>query len=286
MGSLDQFESAFNAAAKEMFRPQPVAIGRVLIVHDLPEPLQDDFLYLAKGFLSTLEQGGKVEWELFGGSERFAVKSVLDAVESYRPDLIVTYRQLHCESVDWPFGLGAHVDVLTQATTTPVLILPNPDRENLPNHMLKNTDRVMAVTDHLAGDHRLVSYASEFTEPGGTLYLAHVEDAAVFDRYIRAITKIPDLDTDTARAQIKARLLKDPNDYVESCRAGLAVQARGIRVEGRVKLGCRLSDYRELIDENEIDLLVMYTKDEDQLAMHGVAYPLAVELRETPLLML
>ena len=53
-----------------------------------------------------------------------------------------------------------------------------------------------------------------------------------------------------------------------------------------MKLGCQLSDYRELVDENEIDLLVMYTKDEDQMAMHGVAYPLAVELRETPLLML
>ena len=176
------------------------------------------------------------------------------------------------------------MDVLTQATTTPVLILPNPDRENLLNHMLKNTDRVMAVTDHLAGDHRLVS-CSEFTEPGGTLYLAHVEDAAVFDRYIRAIPRFRTW-TPTQPAQIKARLLKDPHDYVESCRAGLAVQARGIRVEGRVKLGCQLSDYRELVDENEIDLLVMYTKDEDQMAMHGVAYPLAVELRETPLLML
>lgn len=30
----------------------------------------------------------------------------------------------------------------------------------------------------------------------------------------------------------------------------------------------------------------MNTKDEDQLAMHGLAYPLAVELREIPLLML
>lgn len=30
----------------------------------------------------------------------------------------------------------------------------------------------------------------------------------------------------------------------------------------------------------------MHTKDEDQSAMHGLAYPLAVELRETPLLML
>ncbi len=286
MGSLDQFESVFNAAAKEMFRPQPVAIGRVLIVHDLEEAAQDDFLYLVKGFLAALEQDAKLEWRMFGGSDRFPVKAVLDAVEENQPDLIVTYRHLHCDAVDWPFGLGAHVDVLTQATTTPVLILPNPTRENLPGHSLKNTDRVMAVTDHLAGDHRLVSYASEFTEQGGTLYLSHVEDATVFDRYIGAISKIPDLDTDTARDQLRARLLKDPNDYVESCRAGLAVQARGVRVEGRIKLGCRLSDYRELVDENEIDLLVMYTKDEDQMAMHGVAYPLAVELRETPLLML
>ena len=44
--------------------------------------------------------------------------------------------------------------------------------------------------------------------------------------------------------------------------------------------------YKELVEENEIDLLVMYTKDEEQLAMHGIAYPLAVELRSTPLLML
>jgi hypothetical protein len=30
----------------------------------------------------------------------------------------------------------------------------------------------------------------------------------------------------------------------------------------------------------------MNTKDEDQLAMHGLAYPLAIELRTIPLLML
>ena len=34
------------------------------------------------------------------------MKSVLDAVESYRPDLIVTYRQLHCDAVDWQLDLG------------------------------------------------------------------------------------------------------------------------------------------------------------------------------------
>ena len=42
----------------------------------------------------------------------------------------------------------------------------------------------------------------------------------------------------------------------------------------------------DIIAEHNVSLLVMNTKDDEQLAMHGVAYPLAVELRETPLLLL
>ena len=41
-----------------------------------------------------------------------------------------------------------------------------------------------------------------------------------------------------------------------------------------------------MIDEHQVDLLVVNTKDEDQLAMHGLAYALSVELRSTPILML
>ena len=51
-------------------------------------------------------------------------------------------------------------------------------------------------------------------------------------------------------------------------------------------MGHHLSTYKELVQKHQVDLLVMNTKDEDQLAMHGIAYPLAVELREIPLLML
>ena len=50
------------------------------------------------------------------------------------------------------------------------------------------------------------------------------------------------------------------------------------------QLGSRLDDYRKLI-EDEVDLLVMHAKEDDQLAMHGMAYPL-VELRSVPLLLL
>jgi len=286
MSTLDQFESVFNAAAKDAFTPQNIKIKRVLIIQDLPEALQDDLLYLVKGFLSVLEKNTEVEWKLFGRTEQSKIHDMLEAVENNRPDLIVTYRHLHCDAVDWAYGLGTHIDVLTQATTTPVLILPNLDRNNLNNNSLKNTKQVMAVTDHLAGDHSLVNYSALFTQTGGTLFLAHIEDKAVFDRYISAVSKIPDLDTETASEQIKARLLKDPSDYVESCRKNLTETFPTINIEHCIGLGCRMSDYRNLIDEHEIDLLVMYTKDDDQLAMHGVAYPLAVELRTTPLLML
>ncbi|MED6314318.1 MAG: hypothetical protein VX704_04725 [Verrucomicrobiota bacterium] len=286
MSTLDQFESVFNAASREVFARQPVAIDRVLLVHDLTEPKRDDFLYLTKSFLSVLEARGKPDWELFGGDSPFGIREVLEAVEQAKPDLVVTYRDLHGAAGEWPQSLGRHVDVLTQATMTPVLVLPCPEKGNMPGHALQNTDRVMAVTDHLAGDHRLVSYAAHFTRDCETLFLSHVEDDTVFERYISAIGKIPDLDTEIAREEIKVRLLEDPIEYIESCRTGLAREGSQIKVESRVKLGHLLADYRELVEENEIDLLVMYTKDEEQLAMHGIAYPLAVELRSTPLLML
>ena len=51
-------------------------------------------------------------------------------------------------------------------------------------------------------------------------------------------------------------------------------------------MGHRIAEYRRLITEHKVDLLVMNTRDDDQLAMHGLAYPLAISLRETPLLLL
>ena len=59
-----------------------------------------------------------------------------------------------------------------------------------------------------------------------------------------------------------------------------------IHVESAVTLGHHIADYTRLVEEHKIDLLVFNTKDDDQLAMHGLAYPLAVELRQIPLVML
>ena len=106
------------------------------------------------------------------------------------------------------------------------------------------------------------------------------------DRFIDTISKIDAIDTDTSRERILAQMLKEPGDYIRSCKEVIVTHRPSVRVEKIVTVGGRLAEFHRLIDKYTVDLLVMYTKDADQSAMHGLAYPLAVELREIPLLLL
>ena len=82
-----------------------------------------------------------------------------------------------------------------------------------------------------------------------------------------------------------AQLLKEPRDYICSCRKVLEAAGLPVTLKEIVKMSRRLAEYERLIDEHHIDMLILNTMDEDQLAMHGMAYPLAVELRLLPLLL-
>ena len=211
---------------------------------------------------------------------------MLESIEERKPDIIVTYRHLHSEAWRWPHSLGEYLDVMTQATSVPVFVLPHPDADRALPHSIKDTDRVMAITNHLTGDNRLVNMAVRFTEPGGTCWLTHVESQPVFERYMDAISKIPAIDTDVARESLAAQLLKEPRDFIAACRAEIDAQGLPVSIEEVVVMGRRVDEYGDLVAKREIDLLVLHTKDDDQLAMHGAAYALAVELRGIPLLML
>ena len=101
-----------------------------------------------------------------------------------------------------------------------------------------------------------------------------------------AISKIPEIETDVARTTIRDQLLKEPTDYIASVRLELEQTVKTIRVDSDVRMGHHIADCKQLVADHEIDLLVMNTKDDEQLAMHGLAYPIAVELRSVPLLML
>lgn len=285
MTKVDQFESVFRSAAKTLFEYHPVEVGSVLVITDRQGDDASAFSDRLRSFLSVLDRSENVQWTTVSGDEFDNVPEVLAHVEEHKPGLICTHRHLHSGSRKWPFTLGECVDVLTQVAAAPVLMFPHPDA---PDDMARcsQTRTVMAVTDHLTGDHRLVNWAARFTESQGVLLLTHIEDEVNFQRYVEAIGKIPSIPTDEAERLLRARLLKDPADYIDSSAEALAQHGLPVTVEKIVTMGHRLKEYERLIEEHEIDLLVFNTKDDDQLAMHGLAYPLAIELTTTPLLML
>ena len=273
MTNLDQFTSVFKSADKPRFHYGHVHIEKVLVVTDLSVSESATLTASLKEFLSVLETESPV-WETLGGDDFDSVNTLLEKIEAHKPDLIVTYRHLHSDAWNWPHGLGEYLDVITQVTTTPVVVIPHPDAGHAQSHSLTHTKRVMAITDHLAGDDSLVNYALRFVEKDGSCWLAHVEGGAQFDRYTEAIGKIPSIETEMARETILEQLLKEPRDYINSCRKALAAENLPtenptVTIEEVVTLGHRLSEYRRLVEEHEIDLLVFYTKDQDQLAMHG-----------------
>ena len=216
MTQIDEFESVFKAAAKPVFHIEPVAIHRVMIVFDEAIEKSPEYLERVDSFLSVLSSvENKLEIMRVSGDKFEGVGDLLALVKQFEPDLICTYRNLHIPATEYPYSLGVYVDVLTQATSIPVLLMPRPDMMFGSDHVLRNTDRVIAVTDHLAGDAHLVTYAALFTQDDGELTLVHVEDQQTYDRYMEVISKISSIDTDSAMKAIKRQLLKEPEDYIE-----------------------------------------------------------------------
>ncbi len=284
VGKVDQFESIFRSAAKTRFEYSAVQVESVLVVSDRDERAASEFGDRVRSRLAVLERGENIRWRVVHGGEYDSVPALLKLVETERPDLICTYRHLHSDSWQWPYTLGEYIDVLTQVTSTPIIVLPHPERQ--PVDAVRGTKIVMAMTNHLVGDHALVNWAARFTDEGGRLVLSNVEDDSALDRFIEAVGRIPSIDTDTTRIAIEDRLERDVRDFMLSCSEEIVRAALPISVESVVAHGHHLSEYTRLVEEHRADLLVMHTKDEDQLAMHGLAYPLAIEVRSIPLLLL
>lgn len=281
MTKLDAFESVFKSASKPRFEAESIVLKKVLVVTDLDASEVDTFVYAAKGFLAGMPD---LEYTVSGLEK--SVEVLLGLVEAEKPDLIVTYRNLGTDAYKYPFSLGVRLDVFTQATTTPVLVLPHPKAGMAAAHAMKNTMQVMVVTDHLTGDDHLVSVALALTQKGGTLTLTHVEDQDRFDYFLDRIAKIPEIDTDTARERLQAQLLKEPSDYIDTVVEAIEAAHTDVRIRKVVKMGPELEVYRRLIDENDVDLLVLNSKDEKQRAMDALAYALAIEIRQIPMLLL
>ncbi len=283
LGAIDEFESMFKRAERSPFHYHELPIGTVAVVTDgspeeaaaLADQVRDHFTRF----------DDRTTWQTVPGDRYQNVNELLDVLRDVGPDLVVTSRCLFEKSLVPQHTLGVYVDVLTQVADFPVLLLPGTAPQPRPLKA-EPCREVMVVTDHLAGDDQLVNAAARFCPPGGTLVLCHVEDDVAFRRHVEAIGRVPQINTDQARELIAEQLLAVASHYVDACAAELKRSDRDYTVEKVVEFGHRIVRYRTLADERKVDLLVTDTKDEDQLAMQGLAYALSVEITDVPQLLL
>ncbi|MDE0738985.1 MAG: hypothetical protein OSB83_07230 [Planctomycetota bacterium] len=286
MTRIDQFESVFKSADKPVFRYEPFSVGSHMVLTDLDDEAAESFAVLAGKYAGA---GGSREistQRVIKGADFSTIEECLELIAVGKPDLICTYRGLHSDCWRWGQSLGSYVEVLTQTVSVPVLVFPHPAAAETLSGAEAGCRHVMAMTDHLAGDSRLVNAALFFTPSQGTLHLTNLEDQQVFERYMEAIDKIPSIDSAAARDSVLAQILKEARDYIQSCRTVVEEHGLDVEIQETVDLGLHVADYKRLAAARDVDLLVMNTKDSGQLAMHGLAYELAVELNDIPLLLL
>jgi len=286
MTKIDQFESAFRAAIKPVFRFREIHFERILIITDLPQSQAHSFIDRIKKFANVIHINRSVEWLFLYADDFDSTQVLLDKVQQMKVDLIFTYRNLHSNAWKYPHSLGEYIDVLIQLIPIPIVILPNPKAGYADAHALKDTNVVMAMTNHLSGNQDLINYAVRFVEEDGKLILVHIENADTFDYYISAISKIGGIETTEAKRQIAQQLLKEPAEYIESIREALLPKYANLSIEEIVKFGHQLTEYREQINHHKADLLVLDSKDPQQAAMYSMAYPLAIEFRHIPLMLI
>jgi len=286
MANIDQFESIFRSSVKERLQYRAVDISSILLITDLGPDEAEQFQGRVRSFLSVLGPAESISFFLITGADFRSAEDLLELVAGYELDLICSYRNLHSSAWQYPFSLGEHLDVLIQKTEIPVLILPHPHAGYMADHAMQNTQEVMVVSDLVAINHDLINYAVRLTAADGTLFLSHVESRYIFERYMDAIGKIDVIDTELARKRLSEQLLKEPEDYFLSCAEVLREHGVSLDIRSMVTFGYALDEYRRQIEARHLDLLVMHAKDDRQQAMHTFSYPLAVEFRQIPLLMI
>ena len=283
---LDEFESQFKSAVKTPYVYEEIALGSIALVSDEDGTDSVDLLNSVQPLAPPLAGHPGTRWKVFDRNSFSTVSDLLSKLKDFGADLVIAERNLKLDHADnLIYGLTNYIDALTQVMDVPLMLLPS--REHGDTRAKYDTPKaIMVETNHLTGDNRLINWGVRFAEPDGSLYLTHIEDGTAFANYIDAISRIPEIDTQLAERTLHDTLLKLPHDFVLSAKASLQTKFPDLRIEEIVRFGTALSDYESIIDEKDIDLLILNTKEAGQLAMNGIAYAMAVEFKDRPLLLL
>ena len=278
MTQIDQFESVFRAAFQDSFQYQKIPLNRLTIVSDLPENEGQDYLNVIRSFLGNSHDQ---HFQLLHFKPDDNLDGLDEKLNELRPDLVISYRNLGASKDNTKLTIGENLDFLLHGTSYPILVMPAPQL-GIP---LIN-GRVLTIANDLSKDPLLINYAVAITQPEESNLLLHLEDQGIFDRYMEIISKVPSIDTEDARNKIQRQLMKEPLDYIGSCTQILREANVPIRIVGKTMMGNSLATVRSIITEESIRLLVMRTRHNEQIALHGLAYPILTEIREIPILML
>lgn len=285
LSDLGSFESVFRRALRDRFEYSDVELKRILIITDLDAEASDTFQTQVQSYLSYALSLRELELTTWHKSDFAPWPQLKQRIKQLEPDLIVSYRLLWVTDITATKSLGVYIDLLSQDTNFPILIMPHPSLQGM-NPILAEPGAVMVATEHGYANHRMVNTALALLPEARPLFLVHIEDQDTFDYYMKAIEKIPDIDTEAARQTIRDQLLAGPQQYADSVSETLAEVKPDTVIQTHLAFGHLIDAYRELMDTHETDLLVVDTKDDTQLAMHSVGYSLAIEFRQTPVLLL
>ena len=277
MLKLDHFASVFRAADKDIISIPKYTLSKVLLVTDVSH---EKSIEIWKRWEALFFQN--VEVTILHGEESKDISLITQKVDASRCDLIISYRCLHSENWQYPHAIGSYVEVITQLTSTPVLLMP---------HILEDTqeyappESIILISDDLTKEAELLGWACSFRGHKSRYTLVELENLAHFNRMLDAIAKIPQIDTEIAQEKIMSQLQKDSQEWVERSQALLEEWDRSPSLSRTQIAQSCMSSCVELVEKEKAELIVLNTKDEDQLAIHGLVYPFMVQFRHIPLLL-
>jgi hypothetical protein len=280
---IDRFESVFRSADKPQFRYQPPNVGRILVLTD-SENKSSTFHDRVSRFLSSGDLGQTPEFRLSNTPPPATKSDFLKRVEADQADIVVTHRHLYETFTDPNLGLGTYPEALLQCSTRPLLILPH----YLDPGLLPTTEKledVLVISDHFSNSDELINWSAKFVSNSGSLWLTHVESEADFDRYMKAIERIPELDTDIARTTLRRELLHESNSYIHNCKQQLSRNNPQLTVEILACMGHPLDSYRQWLNEEKHEMLVIPALGDDAFRQRALANHLAEEFPQIALLL-
>lgn len=281
---LDQFESVFKSADMPVLTHDEKHFREILVVSDQQTDVSGEFFTQLRESWPLIERD-RANWRALPASALDDAASFVGRVENEKADLIVTHRYLAEQERGQLRGLGSLLGAIVWQTSAPVLILPC-DETGRVIQRESTSGTVLAATDHLTGDNVLVDYGVRFTPLDGRLVLAHIEDDAIFERFMAEIERIPQIETDVARRELKQKLLQRPQSYIQSCQDVLRAAGKRCDVSSVVRFGHRVRDYHTLIGESGAELLCLHAGGEDVPAQRGMAHMIATQFRNLPLFLI